>query len=67
MEDIDLENVVNNRNFYSSPNPSFFFQKKQEIQRLDYGLHLLRTELFRLRMGELGINDDFISLSLIHI
>lgn len=59
--DLNLQDVLVNRSFYrADPHIFGFTNFKQEISNLEYGLHLLRCELFRLRLMEQGLKEGWI-------
>lgn len=61
LHELDLMKVVNDREFYRLP-PGFFGGQKHgdEVLLLEKGLHLLRSELFRLRLREQGLTEEWI-------
>ena len=62
MPQITLEQVIQDKDFYRSELGIFGGRKfKDETEKLEYAVYLLRCELFRLRLKELGIRDSWIS------
>ena len=61
-DDISLEKVVRDREFYKSPE-SYFFERKREIaeiRRIGYGIYLMRAEMFRLRAKLAGLPESMV-------
>ena len=62
MPQITLKQVIQDKNFYRLETGIFGGQKfGEEADRLEYAVYLLRCELFRLRLVELGVRDTWIS------
>lgn len=62
MFNLSLKEVLENRDFYEVEKGFFGGTRHgEEAERLEYGLHLLRCELFRLRLLEQGLKEDWIS------
>jgi len=59
--EISLADVMENRKFYVAD--AFFKNKRlrREIELLSIGMHLVRKEIYRLRMLEYGADEDWVS------